>query len=356
MATTLFSSYMLKKHTIKNRIVFPPVVCFHYSDESGFVNDRNVEHYRQRAAGGAGIIITEATAVLKAGRLASFQLGLWSDDHISGMSRIASTVKSYGVLSLVQLHYAGLITPESVSPVAFGPSVDEKNPRSRELTVWQITEIRDAFIAAALRAKRAGFDGVELHGAHGYLLNQFASSFFNRREDEYGKDFTGRMKLATDIILGIRAVCGTDFIIDYRLGSNSPALEDGIEIAKYLESLGLDILHPSHGGSLLNLPRTPKDFDYNWIIYSGITIRKNISIPVILVNEIKTPERAAYLVENNLTDFVALARPIMADPSWANHVEKGAPINECLSCKPKCRWYEDSALCPAVKRIANVTT
>ncbi len=349
--TTLFSTYQLKKYTIKNRIVFPPVVCFHYSDDSGLVTDRNVEHYRQRAEGGPGIIITEATAVRKEGRLAAFQLGLWSDEQIPGMSRIASIVKSQGALSLVQIHHAGIITPESVAPVALCPSADETKPRSRTLTIEEILIIRDAFIAAALRAKRAGFDGVELHGAHGYLLNQFASVFFNKREDEYGKDLQGRMKLATEIIRGIRSMCGNDFIIDYRMGTNSPMLEDGIKIAKYLETLGIDLLHPSHGGILVNLPRTPKDFDYNWIVFCGTEVKKQVSLPVIVVNEIKTPERAAYLVENGMTDFVALARPILADPSWAVHVKAGEPINECLSCKPKCRWYEDSNLCPAVKRL-----
>ncbi|MCX6245528.1 MAG: NADH:flavin oxidoreductase [Bacteroidetes bacterium] len=349
----LFSEYPLKIFTIKNRIVFPPVVCFHYSGDDGIVNERNIAHYTARAEGGPGIIVTEATAVWKDGRLAPFQLGIWSDEHIPGLSRIAETVKKNGVLSLIQIHHAGLITPPSVSGSPAGPSPDEKKPGSRSLSVDEIRIIRDAFITGALRAKKAGFDGIELHGAHGYLLNQFASSFFNKREDEYGGDLYGRLKLATEIIRGIRAVCGEDFIIDYRLGANTPTLEDGIEVAKYLESLGVDILHLSHGGSLQNLPRTPKDFEFNWIVYSGTVIKTHVKIPVIAVNEIKTPERASKLIEKGLTDFVALARPQMADPSWANHVKNNEPINLCLSCKPKCRWYEDSNLCPAVIKLAS---
>ncbi len=351
---TLFSNYTLKNHTIKNRIVFPPVVCFHYAGNDGIVVDRNVTHYTARAEGGPGIIITEATAVWKDGRLGPFQLGIWSDEHIPGLSRIAETVKKNGVLSLIQIHHAGLIAPESVTESPGGPSPDEKKPGSRSLPVDEIHLIRDAFIAGALRAKKAGFDGIELHGAHGYLLNQFASSFFNKREDEYGGDFAGRMKFATEIIKGIRSVCGEPFIIDYRLGANTPTLEDGIEIAKYLESLGVDILHVSHGGSLLNLPRTPKDFEFNWIVYCGTIIKTHVKIPVITVNEIKTPERASWLIENNNADFVALARPQMADPAWANHVKNNEPINLCLSCKPRCRWYEESSLCPAVRKLASL--
>jgi len=346
---TLFSEYKLKNHMIKNRIVFPPVVCFHYAGSDGIVVGRNVAHYTARAEGGPGIIINEATAVMKEGRLAPFQLGIWSDEHIPGLSRIAEAVKKNNVLSLIQIHHAGLISPESVTTAPKGPSRDEKIPGSGSLSGNEIHLIRDAFIAGALRAKKAGFDGIELHGAHGYLLNQFASSFFNKREDEYGGDFTGRMKLATEIIKGIRAVCGESFIIGYRLGANTPTLQDGIEIAKYLESLGADILHVSHGGSLLNLPRTPKDFEFNWIVYCGTVIKTRVKIPIIAVNEIKTPERASWLIEHNKADFVALARPQLADPSWANHVKNNDPVHLCLSCKPRCRWFEDSNLCPAVK-------
>jgi 2,4-dienoyl-CoA reductase-like NADH-dependent reductase (Old Yellow Enzyme family) len=349
----LFSDFKLKGFTVKNRILFPPVVCFHYAGSDGMVVDRNVEHYKERSEGGPGMIIAEATAVWEEGRLAPFQLGLWSDAHIPGMSRIAETIKKNNAVALVQIHHAGLISPASVTETPGGPSADPNKPGSRSLTVEEIHLIRDAFIAAAMRAKKAGFDGIELHGAHGYLLSQFASLFFNKREDEYGVDLKGRMKLATEIIKGIRAVCGPDFIIDYRLGANAPLLDDGIEIAKYLETIGVDILHVSHGGSLLNLPRTPVGFEFNWIVYSGTEIKKHVNIPVIIVNEIKTPERASWLIENNKADFVALARPQMADPSWANHVKNNEPINMCLSCKPKCKWYEDSNLCPAVIRMKN---
>lgn len=348
----LFSDYHLNGLTVKNRIVFPPVVCFNYSFEDGKVTDRNTEHYRQMAAGGAGIIVTEATAVMAEGRLAPFQLGIWSDDQIDGMRRIADAVKETGALSLLQIHHGGLLTSEKVSTMAKAPSVDPGNPRSVELTIAGITEIKQAFIAAATRAQKAGYQGIELHGAHGYLLNQFASSLFNRRTDEYGGNIRNNMKLAVDIVHGIREACGKEFIIGYRQGANSPTLEDGIVIAGILENAGVDLLHVSHGGSLQNLPRTPKGFDYNWIVFSGTEIKKHVKIPVIVVNEIRTPERAAWLIENELADFVALGRPQMADPEWVNHVQNGEAINPCLICKPKCKWYENSELCPARRRVA----
>jgi len=348
--TSLSSQFKIKDLTLKNRIVFPPVVCFHYAGDDGMVTDRNVEHYALRAAGGAGLVVVEATAVMKEGRLAPFQLGLWSDDHIPGLNRISRAIKLQNAVALIQIHHAGLLTPESVSPVAKAPSAIPENPRSQSLTIPEIEHIRISFIASAIRAQKAGFDGVEMHGAHGYLLNEFATSVWNKREDDYGGDLTNRLRLAREIIEGIRKQCGEKFLIQYRLGANSLSLEDGILIAKELEKYGVNILHVSHGGNLQNLPRTPKGFLYNWIVYSGITIKTQVNIPVIAVNEISTPERAKWLVENDQVDFVALARPQLADPSWANHVLNEQPVNACSNCKPKCRWYEDSNLCPAMKR------
>jgi 2,4-dienoyl-CoA reductase-like NADH-dependent reductase (Old Yellow Enzyme family) len=350
----IFQSYELKGNIIKNRIVFPPVVCFHYAGMDGVVTQRNIDHYKEVSENGPGIIIAEATAVCEDGRLAPFQLGIWSDQHIDGMGEIARVVRSSGSLALLQIHHAGLVTPESVHPVAKAPSVDEKNQRSAELTIEEIHLITEAFINGAVRAMKAGFHGIELHGAHGYLLNQFASSLFNHRGDEYGGTLEKNLRFAREIITGIRGACGEGFIIGYRLGANSPTLEDGVRIARMLRDAGVDLLHVSHGGNLQNLPRPPKDFDYNWIVYSGVTVHNSVDIPVIVVNEIKTRERANWLIENNLTDFVAIGRPQLADPHWVNALYHNQAPNPCLSCKPKCRWYEESSLCPARRKAANV--
>jgi len=348
---SIFSEFFLKGINVKNRIVFPPVVCFGYAGGDGLATDRNLEHYSHIARGGPGIIIVEATAVKTDGRLAPCQLGLWSDDQIPGMTKIASAIKHSGAVALVQIHHAGLITNEKVSDIASGPSADVKNPRTRALTIPEIENICSSFINSAFRAQQAGFDGVELHGAHGYLLNQFASSFFNQRNDEYGGSLESNMKLGVNIIRGIRNKCGQDFIIGYRLGANSPSLEDGIAIAKYLEAAGIDLLHVSHGGSMLNLPRTPKGYEYNWIVYSGTVIKSHVRLPVIVVNEIRTRERAAWLVENDHADFIALGRPQLADPDWVNHTMENKEVIECLGCKPRCRWFEDGALCAARKKL-----
>jgi NADPH2 dehydrogenase len=348
---TLFSEYELKGFTVKNRVVLPPMVCHGFAAPNGFVSEKNIQHYHLRAEGGGGIIITEATCVRPDGKASPNQLGIWSDEYINGLSKISATVKSSGALSLIQLHHAGLVTPVIVDDAVIGPSADPDNPKSRGMSEEEVGEIRDCFIAAAVRAKKAGFDGVEVHGAHGYLLNQFANPSINKREDEYGRDLPGRLKLAIEIIEGIRKQCGEKFIIGFRMGANSPTLPDGIETAKHLESAGIDLLHVSHGGNLLNLPRTPKGYEYNWIAFSGITIKSLVKVPVIVVNEIKTEERANYLLENGMADFISLGRPILADPFWVKHILKKEPVNVCSGCKPKCRWYESYALCPAFVKL-----
>ena len=349
--SSLFSGFDLKGSRVKNRIVLPPMVCFGYAGDNGSVSRKNLDHYRLRAESGAGIIITEATAVKKDGRTTHTQLGVWSDEHIAGLSAITTIVRGHGAVSLLQLHHAGLVTPAAVSPYAFGPSEQKDKPESRELTSDEIPEIISAFIHGARRAREAGFDGVELHGAHGYLINQFANTLWNRRTDEYGGSLDNRIRFAREIIYGIREQCGNKFILGYRLGANTPALADGIRIAKAIESYGADYIHVSHGGNLRNLPRPPKGFDFNWIVYSGVKVKENISIPVIVVNEIKTAERANHLVESGRADFVAIGRPQLADPFWVKHVQHDQLINPCLSCKPKCRWFETSELCPAQKKL-----
>jgi NADPH2 dehydrogenase len=328
----------------------PPMVCFGYGDDHGFVTHKNLDHYRERAEGGPGVIVVEATCVSKNGRITPTQLGIWSDDHIEGLSQLAGIIKSSGAVAMLQIHHSGLITPGTITDIPAGPSADHKNPKSRGLTVDEIQEIKESFIKAALRTQQAGFDGVQLHGAHGYLLSQFASTYYNQRNDDFGGTMEGRMKLAVDIIDGIRENCGETLLLSYRMGANSPTLEDGIAIARYLEQQKIDLLDVSHGGTLVSLPRPPKDFDYNWICYSGTEVKKAVNLPVSVVNEIRTPERANVIIENNLADFVNLGRPILADPHWvikAQHHEE--MIVSCQRCKPRCKWYIDSSLCPALK-------
>ncbi len=357
--TTLFSEITLRNLKLKNRIVMPPMVCFGYAGEDGKVTQRNLDHYAARARGGVGLIILEATCVSRNGRLSPTQLGLWSDDQIEGFSRIAEVCHHSGAAVLVQIHHAGMgvapgITQDVVAPSDLrGQSRFGHELSARALTVSEIESIRDDFIAAALRAQKAGLDGVELHGAHGYLISQFLSPLVNRREDIYGGSLLKRTRFVKDIIIGIRKAAGDDFIVGCRMGCNEPDLVSSIEIARQLEKAGLDLLHISIGvDSILKIdqpePPTPQGFPGNWIVYGGTEIKKRVGLPVIVVNGIRTPEQASHLVEKGLADFTAIGKGLMVDPAWADKARQKLEITPCLDCK-RCALFRPGALCPQIK-------
>lgn len=342
----LFESYTLKNHRIKNRIVLPPMVCFGWTDDRGFVSDRHVKHYEKIAESGTGLIIVEATCVNKNGRLSNTQLGIWSDEHIEGLSRIAAACRKHGAAVLIQIHHAGFMSPKTVVEPSLAPSdtVTEKY-NARALKVSEIKALQQDFINAALRAEKAGFDGIELHGAHSYLINQFMSPVTNKRTDEYGGDLSGRSRFALEIINGIKKVVNKNFIIDYRMGGNEPLLAEGIQAAKVLENAGVDILNISSGIRSDITPEAPEGFPYHWIVYNGTEIKKHVNVPVIVVFGIKTPEQASYLVDKGMSDFVAVGKGQLADHSWTKHAMEKEDIVTCLKC-PKCLWYTNGEKCP----------
>lgn len=343
---TLFSPITINGVAIKNRIVMPPMVCFGWAAEDGLMTDKHLKHYEARAKGGTALIILEATAVEKDGRLADTQLGVWSDDHIAGLRELGRRCHAHGAVVLVQIHHAGLKTPLSVTPVAVGPSVSEKVERpARALTIGEIEQIKNEFVSAARRVKEAGLDGVELHGAHGYLLGQFASRVVNHRTDEYGGGLESRMRLTTEIISAIKKQAGVGFIVGCRMGCNEPALADGLDIADALVSAGIDLLHVSAGSSGSDWPTPPEGFSYNGLVYGGTEVHRHVAVPVIVVNGIRTPRQAAWLVENGLTDLVAIGHSHLADPNWATAAREGRDPLACQTCKP-CHWYKDGQTCP----------
>lgn len=342
----LFSSLQLKNTEIKNRVVMPPMVCFGWANDDGYTTEQHLQHYEARAKGGTGLIVLEAHCVAKSGRLANSQLGIWSDDHIEGLRKLAQVCHRHGAVVIVQIHHAGLQTAPGIVETAIGPS--EKiavNRKTAAMTLEKIYTLQQAFIDAAIRAEKAGLDGIELHGAHGYLIDQFMSPITNQRTDLYGGELINRARFAKEIICGIRKATQDSFILGYRMGGNEPGLEEGIQIARLLEAAEVDLLHVSAGIGSNNLPTVPENFPYNWIVYCGTEIKKQVNIPVIVVNDIRTPERAAYLIEQGLADFVAIGRGLLVDPAWAQKAQQREQITSCLNCK-KCRWFDDGSKCP----------
>lgn len=343
----VFTSKQIGNIEIKNRLILPPLVCFTFADEDGFVSEKNINHYTEIAKNGIGLIVVEATAIDPKGRLSMDQLGIWDDKYIEGLSKIANAIHENGSKAFIQLHHAGLKTTKgATSDIVSSSDYQDKKTRARELSIEEIKEIIRAFVRAAERAKLAGFDGVEIHGAHGYLLTQFFSEKVNKRSDKYGGSFANRNRIAEEIYKCVRYKVGDDFVIGIRMGCNENSLEESIKRAKVFEEIGYDYLSISTGFD--NLPikeQVPEDFPGNFIVYGGSRIKENVSIPVIGVNMIKKPEDIFRLVTEDYLDFTAIGRGQLADYNFTYHLKNNEPILTCLECKP-CKWFTNGDNCP----------
>ena len=334
----------IKNITIKNRIAVPPMVCFCWAGDDGMVTEKHLEHYTELAKGGAGLIIVEATAVTKRSRLHQTELGLWEDAQISGMKRIVDAIHENGAKAFVQLVHAG---GNGIDIQADAPSTMpyREGITGHEMTKDAIDKLRKDFVAAALRAKEAGFDGVELHGCHGYLLSCFFSPICNKRVDNYGKD---KALLAKEILYDVRAACGSDYIVGIRLAAFEPKLSDGIRNAKAIAEL-TDFLDISYG---VDSDAEKEDgFPCSYAVYGAMRIKKKLpEMPVFGVHEINSAED----VENALgtgIDMADVGKAHLVDPSFAKHVINGESCGKCLHCKNYCRWdppmmENEKAVCP----------
>lgn len=343
----VFTSKKIGNIEIKNRMVLPPMVTFTFSDGNGFVSEKNIDHYAQIAKNGIGLIIVEATAIDPNGRLSTDQLGIWDDKYIEGLSKIADTIHENGAKAFIQIHHAGLKTTKGATDdIVSSSDYEDKRSRARELLEAEIKEIIRLFVKAAERAKAAGFDGVEVHGAHGYLLTQFFSEKVNKRSDKYGGSFKNRNRIAEEIYKCIRYKVGDEFIIGIRMGCNENSLEESIKRAESFETLGYDYLNISTGFD--NSPieeEVPEGFPGNFIVYGASRIKENVNIPVMGVNMIKEPSDISSLLNEDLLDFVAIGRGQLADYNFTRHLKDDEPILTCLECKP-CKWFSNGDNCP----------
>jgi len=334
----IFSPIKIKNINIKNRIVLPPMVRFSLVKKDGLVTDGLVKWYEDIAKNDVGMIVVEASCVSEDAKLRDNQIGIWDDSFIPGLKRIADICREYDVPAIIQIHHAGF--KDDIATV----------PEER------LNDILKQFIAAFKRAKECGFDGVEIHGAHTYLLSQLNSKVWNTRNDKYGGSFEKRMTFNKLLIQSTKELFNEDFILAYRMGGNEPHIEDGIEIAKYLESLGVDLLHVSSGvpdpefRSEVKVD-VPEDFPLDWVVYLGVEIKKHVNIPVIGVRKIKTEEQANWLVENNLLDFVAVGRAMIARPFWMEWAKKNfhKRIAEGTEITPKLLIEKSKSLTPWLK-------
>lgn len=351
----MFESARLGPLQVKNRLVLVPVTtCL--SNETGGVTQQLIDYYAERAKGGVGTIITEVTCVdYPLGVTASTNLTLHDNAYVAGHNFLTEAVHTYGTKIFCQLEHAGRqTTPSSikglqpVAPSAIACKFINVVPRA--LTTGEVEEIVQKFIDAAGRAKTAGYDGVELHGAHGYLIAQFMSESSNQRTDKYGGSFQNRMRFPQEIIRGIKKSL-KDFPIIVRMSSDEfvekgRTLEESKRVARLLAEEGVAALDVTTG--CYDAMRTiiePMSYEEGWKIHLAAEIKKVVAIPVIAVSVIRNPSFAEKILKEGRVDFVGMGRALVADPYWPQKAKEGRDqeINRCISCNVGCigRTFQD---------------
>lgn len=335
--------------TVRNRIVLPPMVVSsaHSLRRQGLPDPATLDRYTAIARGGVGLMVVEATVVLAEGRGWDGMLGLWNNLQAEAFLPLTQDCRAEGAVILVQLQHHGIHTNPALGEPVSASRFISGITQARSMTRQEISEIRDAFVAAAGRAAQAGFDGVELHACHGYLLNQFLDSTINRRTDEYGGSIENRTRLVREIIEGIRQTCPADFLISVRMAGNCPHLADGIRVAQALEAGGADMLSVAFGMSMETAPKPEPDFPFSPLCNLGCEIKKNVTLPVAAVGGLSRAEDAARLISEDYADLAVVGRGHLIHPNWAFRALNGHPISPCIGCA-KCAWYtRNPEECPA---------
>ena len=364
----LFSPIAIHTMTLKNRVIMPPM-CTDYATIGGAVTDRLIDYYTARARGGVGLIDVEFAYVHPAGKVFDHMLGIYDDKLIPGLKRLTDSVHQGGAKIVIQIAHGGRRVHSDITgytPVAPSaiPRLNGETPK--ELSLGEIEELIQAFILSARRAKKAGFDGVMIHMAHGYLLQQFLSPFSNARKDRYGVDLEGRSRFALEILKGLRKELGDDYPITCRLCGDEFVkggldLSQSIPLAKILEANGVNAIEISAGTHETGYVITaPPCYPMGFLSPLSEAIRKEVRIPVGAVGRIHTPELAERLLQEGKADLIAVGRGLIADPEWPKKAQEGKPetIRPCISCNQGCSdrmYFQQDISCtvnPSVGREA----
>ena len=347
MLEHLFSSFNLKGKNIKNRCVVPAMVT-NYCNEDGTVTETFMAYHEAKARGGFGMIITEDFAVTPEGKGFPRVPGLWNDEQLNGFSEFTRRVHAYDTVLIAQIYHAGRQTSKAVTghapcapsaiPCPFSPDMPH------ELTLDEIQRIVSQFGDCARRAEVAGFDGIEIHGGHGYLIAQFLSPYSNKRTDAYGGCLQNRMRFALDVIADIHKKCSKDFILGFRISvdefvTGGRTLADTKAIIPFLEAAGIDYLHATAGVYRSFDTVIPSMYCRNaWLADSAGEIKKCTALPVIAVGRIQDPCIANSVIASGQADLVAMGRQSLCDPETPNKAKEGrfASIRPCIGCHHGC--------------------
>jgi 2,4-dienoyl-CoA reductase-like NADH-dependent reductase (Old Yellow Enzyme family) len=337
-AASLFTPLKIREVALRNRIAVSPM-C-QYSAEDGFPTDWHLVHLGSRAVGGAGLVIMEATAVEPRGRISPADTGIWKDEHIEPLARIARFLRAHGAAAAVQLAHAGrkastpppwqgggVIPPEAggwqtvaPSPIPFQPG----GPAPHELSAPEIHSLVEAFRNAARRAAEAGFQVAEIHAAHGYLIHQFLSPLSNRRTDEYGGGFENRIRFALDVVRSVRSAWPEKLPLLMRISATDWVdggwdIDQSVELARRVRESGVDLIDCSSGGAS---PDQRIALGPGYQVPFAERIRREAGILTGAVGLITTPEQAAEIIRCGQADVVLLAREFLRDPYFPLHAAR----------------------------------
>ena len=344
----LFTPARIGPVEIKNRIVMPPMTT-RTADAEGFVTDDCVAYYLERVRGGTGLITVEMASPEKAGRHRRREVGIYDDRFVPGLTRLVEAIHGGGAKASIQLGHGGghtradICGETPIAPSAIAHPVYETTFETivpQEMTKARIAETTAAYVAAARRARQAGFDCVEIHAAHGYLISQFHAPFENRRTDEYGGSLENRARFGLEVLRAVKAaVPGTGVVYRLSVEDFFPGglpFSEGRQIAIWAAQTGADALHVT-AGHYRSLPSAqivlpPMRFPDATFLDFAADVKKAVAVPVIAVGRLGDPATAEAAVANGKTDFVALGRTLIADPQWVEKVRRGEPIRRCLAC------------------------
>jgi 2,4-dienoyl-CoA reductase-like NADH-dependent reductase (Old Yellow Enzyme family)/thioredoxin reductase len=356
----LFSPIQVGAVELRNRIILPAMEAA-LTEEDGSMSERAIRFYEARARGGAAMIIPSSTAVSPEGRVTPFAPGIWDDNVIPGWADLANAIHKHGSTLVLQISHGGrqsapgfeAVAPSAIpSPPLFRMSYATVSPKAsvpRELDIEEIEDLIEKFAEAARRAREAGADGVEIHGAHGYLIAQFLSPYSNKRIDAYGGTIEGRLKFAVEVIKRTRAKVGRDFLIQFRMSAEE-LTPGGLQIREtkvmvpMLVEAGLDAISVSAGTYNLDgyhvlcpLPMDPLGTHYD----RAAALKEVSSVPVVAVGRIKDPLVAEQILREDKVDLIAMGRALIADPDLPNKAAAGdlEDIRPCLSCGLGCGVY-----------------
>ena len=348
MSNVLFTPARIGPVEIKNRIVMPPMTT-RTSDAEGYVTDDSVAYYMARVNGGVGLITVEMASPEKCGRHRRHEVGIYDDQFVPGLTRLVGEIHRGGAKASIQLGHGGghtridicgemPIAPSAIPHPVYETTFEIIIPE--EMSKARIAQSIAAHAAAAKRAQAAGFDCVEVHAAHGYLISQFHAPFENRRTDEYGGSLENRARFGLEVLRAVKAAVPNLGVI-YRLSvedffPGGLIFEEGRQIALWAAAAGADALHIT-AGHYRSLPSAqivlpPMSMPDGPFLDFAADVKKRVALPIIAVGRLGDPALAESAVASGKTDFIALGRTLVADPQWAEKVERGEPIRRCLAC------------------------